>query len=249
MADPSKVQKRRKVPPQLLPNFADTIESIEAQTKASVDARRQCLDHVASSQTPETATFQNAVEAIARNSDEASLVTRKILFYCKVSPDADIRQAAAKARQATNEFNNDSMKRSDIFSLVNALYAKRNSLNLDGEDMRLLEQRYRDYKLNGLGLAAGSEDQRRLREVKARIASLKNTFRQNLNEENSGIWFTLEDLEGVPGDVVRDLEKGSGAQQDKLCVTLENHHVQAVMKYAKLPETRKAFLIANENKV
>lgn len=141
------------------------------------------------------------------------------------------------------------MKRSDIFSLVNALYAKRNSLNLDGEDMRLLEQRYRDYKLNGLGLAAGSEDQRRLREVKARIASLKNTFRQNLNEENSGIWFTLEDLEGVPGDVVRDLEKGSGAQQDKLCVTLENHHVQAVMKYAKLPETRKAFLIANENKV
>lgn len=141
------------------------------------------------------------------------------------------------------------MIRTDVFTLISTIYAKRGSLQLGAEDMRLLEQRYQDYKLNGLTFVAESAEQKRLRDIKNRIMSLKGSFRQNLNEENGCIWFTLEDLQGVPEDVVNCLKKGTGEEQDKLQVTFNNHHVQAIMKYAKLPATRKAFTIANENKV
>lgn len=235
-----------EAPPQLLPVFTDTPESIEAQIDTSNTARRQFLDQILSSQTLETVTFQDSLESITQQSEEASLLTRKILFYSKVSPDRNVRDASRKAGQIIRTLNNKNVNSSEIFAIIRTLYNKRHDISLNTkEDMRLLELRYREYTLDGFGLLPGSTEQSRLREIKTRITTLRDSFKRNLNEENGYILFTPEELIGVSNDILHSLE----TEQGKLRVTFKNHHFQAVLPHAKLPGTRKAYLIAAENKV
>jgi metallopeptidase MepB len=235
-------------PPQALPLFVDTKDSIPRDTQAVLDAQRAVRDNIVSAFTPDTATFEGVMEAIARDNSQANLKTRLFSFYQKVSPCPELCDASSKARQAVADFDNESLMRQDIFELIDALYKKRNSLHLDAENLRLLERTHRTYISHGMGITDGPQRDR-LREIKTRINSLRTEFNKNLNSEDGGLWFTPAELEGVPDDVVSNLEKGSGENEGKLWLTFKYPHLLPTLKYAINPETRKKFAVANENKV
>mgnify|MGYP000671173823 FL=1 len=70
---------------------------------------------------------------------------------------------------------------------MKAVYDKKDELGLDKEQMKLLEETYKDFVRGGANLSA--EDQAKLRELNSKISMLQLTFGQNmLKETNAFNW-------------------------------------------------------------
>ncbi len=81
--------------------------------------------------------------------------------------------------------------RQDVFDTL--LAAEKNlSSSLSGESKRYLERLIKLGKRNGLHLSSEKQDQ--IKEIKKRISDLEIDFSKNLNEENTILEFTVEDL-------------------------------------------------------
>jgi metallopeptidase MepB len=210
------------------------------------DRTRALLDKISQDVTPERATFASVVLPMAEDENAAALEGRIIGFYQAVSTNQELRDASSKAEEIMDEFNIEASMREDIFKLVDAAYQK--GEDLDPESRRLLEKERKSYIRNGLDISAGPKRDR-FKDIKKRLSMIQIEFQKNLNEESGGIWFTPEELAGVPEDVVSGLEKGSGNNEGKVKLSFKYPDLFPSLKFATNPETRKKVFIANENKV
>lgn len=204
------------------------------------------LDKISKEITPETATFANVVLPIAEDENNVSLESRIIGFYQAVSTKSELRDASSKAEEIMEEYSIEDGMREDIFKLVDAVYQK--GEDLDPESKRLLEKQRKSYIRNGLGIPEG-EKRDRFKDIKKRLSMIQIEFQKTLNEENGGIWFVPEELDGVPEDVMSGLEKGSGENEGKVKLSFKYPDLFPTLKFAKNAEARKKVFIDNENKV
>lgn len=232
-------------PPQAPPVFTATAQSIVADAERLIKTARNAQDKVVSDVKPENASFSSVLLPLAQNDNQLALEAHIIGFYQAVSTDQKLRDASSKAEEIMDEFFIESVMREDVFTLVDAALKKNETL--DPESRRLLEKEHKDYVRNGLGLPAGPQ-RARFKEIKKRLSQLSIEFQKNLNEENGGIWFTSEELAGVPDDVLSGLKKGEGENAGKLWLTFKYPDLFPTMKYATNPETRRRLMVGNENK-
>ncbi|CAI4214917.1 unnamed protein product [Parascedosporium putredinis] len=214
--------------PQAPPLFTGTKESIVADAKKICDTTRSLLDKVVADQTADKGTFNTVLLPQLEDENQADLSSRILGFYQYVSASEDLRGASTEAETVLDEFNIECNMREDVFKLV------------EGE--------YKGYIKNGLGLPAG-EKRDRFKEIKKRLSQISIEFQKNLNEENGGIWFTTEQLEGVPEDVVNTLEKGTGENEGKIRLTFKYPDMFPTLKFAVKPETRREVFTQSENKI
>ncbi|KAI1416867.1 Metalloprotease [Hypoxylon sp. FL1857] len=239
-----------KNPPQAPPTFTGTKESIVSDAKSICDTTRSLLDNIVANVPADKASFASVLSPIAQDEDHSQLSTRILGFYQYVSADAELRNASTEAEKIMDEFSIECNMREDVFKLVDAAFSAQKSkeAGLDAESLRLLEKERKGYIRNGLGLPQGPQRDR-FKEIKKRLSQISIEFQKNLNEENGGLWFTKEELDGVPSDVVEGLEKGTGENEGKLKLSFKYPDLFPTLKFAKNPETRKKVFIANENKV
>jgi metallopeptidase MepB len=257
-------------PPQPPPLFTGTKESIVADSKALCDQTRSLLDSLVANIKPADATFDAVIQPQAEDENESSLSSRILGFYQYVSGDSALRDASTEAEKIMDEFAIECSMREDVFRLVDAVYkqsglsdsVEKNKDRLidnalaksaglpDAETARLLEKERKSYIRNGLGLPEG-EKRDRFKEIKKRLSQIQIQFQKNLNEEDNGIWFTKEELDGVPQDVLDTLEKGTAenGNEGKLRLTFKYPDLFPTLKFANNPETRMRVFIENENKV
>ncbi|KAL2012533.1 hypothetical protein VTN00DRAFT_58, partial [Thermoascus crustaceus] len=236
-------EKLRK-PPQAPPVFTATPKSIMDDTHRLIERSRKIQDQVASLE-PEAATFANVMLPLAQDENIMALESHILGFYQAVSTDQELRDASTEAEKLMDDFAIESAMREDVYRLVDAVLKK--GEKLDPESQKLLEKEHKDYVRNGLGLPAGPKRDR-FKQIKKRLSQISIEFQKNLNEENGGIWFTREELDGVPEDVLSGLKKGEGENEGRLRLTFKYPDLFPTLKYAKNAETRKRVMIANENK-
>ncbi|RKF79802.1 Saccharolysin [Golovinomyces cichoracearum] len=238
-------------PPQPPPLFTATADSLIEDSKTICDEIKASLDKIVADVSPENANFTNTVKVMAEADDLVSLRTRIISFYQAVSTDSKLRDASSKAEGIMDEFGIEAAMREDVFKLVDAAYkaSKANESNeiLNPESLRLLDKERRNFIRNGLGIEKG-EKRDRFKDIKKRLSQLQIEFQKNLNEENGGIWFSKDELDGVPNDLLEGFEKGTGANEGKLRVTFKYPDLFPCLKFARKSETRKKISIENENK-
>ncbi|KAI0549329.1 Metalloprotease [Xylaria curta] len=236
-------------PPQAPPTFTGTKESIVGDAKALCDTTRSLLDKIAAEVPVDKASFTSALIPMVEDENEAQLRSRILGFYQYVSADADLRNASTEAEKLMDDFSIECNMREDIYALVEAAFQsqKTNEPNLDSESLRLLEKERKGYIRNGLGLPKGPQRDR-FKEIKKRLSQIGIQFQKALNEENGGLWFSKEELEGVPDDVIDGLEKGTGENEGKVKLSFKYPDLFPALKFAKNPETRRKVFIANENK-
>jgi metallopeptidase MepB len=232
-------------PPQLPPKFAATTSSLIEDTKRLIDQSRSIQDRIVKELTPETANFKNTLLPVAHDDNKMALETHIIGFYQAVSTDKALRDASTEAEKLLDDFGIESSMREDVFKLVNAVAEKKESL--DPESQRLLEKDHKSYIRNGLGVPAGPKRDR-FKEIKKRLSEISIVFQKNLNEEAGGIWFTPEELDGVPEDLIASLKKGEGENEGKVWLTFKYPDLFPTLKYANNAETRKRVFVENENK-
>jgi metallopeptidase MepB len=236
-------------PPQAPPTFIGTKESIVSDARKLCDVTRSVLDKVVADVPEDKATFATVMSPVAQDENESGLSRHILGFYQYVSGDADLRSASTEAEVIMDAFSIECNTREDVFQLVNSAFANQKSRepDLDAESQRLLEKDRKNFIQNGLGLPKG-EKRDRYKEIKKQLSQISIEFQRNLNEEDGGLWFTLEELDGVPESVIEGLEKGAGENEGKLRLTFKYPDLIPTLKFAKNPETRRKVFVSNENK-
>ncbi|KAL5461044.1 hypothetical protein PMIN06_002392 [Paraphaeosphaeria minitans] len=234
-----------KKPPQLPPTFTATPDSLVSDTKKLIDRSRNIQDAIVKDVTAASANFKNVLLPVALDDNKMAIESHIIGFYQAVSTDKALRDASTEAEKLLDDFSIESSMRDDVFKLIDAVLKKKESL--DPESQRLLEKDHKSYIRNGLNLDPGAQRDR-FKEIKQRLSAISIEFQKNLNEEQAGIWFTREELDGVPEDVVDGLKVGEGENKDKFWLTFKYPDLFPTLKYATNAETRKRVFVENENK-
>lgn len=146
---------------------------------------------------PETATFANYLLPLAQDENTRTLEAHVLEFYQNVSTDEELRAASSVVQSLLKDFAVETAMREDLYNLVEAALKKTETL--DPESRRLLEKEHNNCVRNGLGLPGGPR-RNRLKEIEKRLGQISIDFQKNLNEENGGICFTPQELDGVPED-------------------------------------------------
>lgn len=212
--------KYRK-PPQQPPLFTDTPETIIAKTKKLIAESKQVEDDIVARIQTKDASFSSVLLPQVLEGNRQGDSSHILGFYQSVSSSSEVRDASTAAEQLMNDAFIDSAMRQDVFDLIEAAYQDKYAMKkLDPESARLLEKSYTGYLHNGLGIK-DPEKRARFKEIEKRLSELGTNFSKNLNEENGGNWFTREELNGVPEDVLSTLKKGTGGHNGKLWLTFK----------------------------
>ncbi|KAK2605846.1 metalloendopeptidase [Conoideocrella luteorostrata] len=241
---------RYQNPPQAPPVFTHTAESVVEVVNRNNALTKSILDKMVADVKPENATFANVLEPTLLSDNELEVSNHVTMFYQYVSASKELREASTKAQEISDEFNIEIKMREDVFKLVDSAFNTRGSQKLDAESLHLLEKEQQRYIRNGLLLPVGPQRDR-FKEIQKRLSQLCIQGNKNLNDETGGVWFTLEELEGVPADEIdiNQLDKGTGENEGKFKVTFKYNHLIPLTKYAVREATRRTYAIADANKV
>jgi metallopeptidase MepB len=233
-------------PPQPPLTFTSTAESIREDNDQVCKDTQTALDGIANAVAPAEATCDNVLRPIAHSENQRQLVTGVLDLLLKVSDNIDVRNAAADAEKERSRFMVDLGMRNDIFQLVDSVFQR--GEEIDAESLKFLVEARRKFVRNGLLLTLQG-DKDRLNEIRKRLGTVTADFVRNLDEEDAHIWFTPDQLVGLPDDVQGRLERGTGDMAGKTKVGLEGPDFMLVMKFARSEDTRREIFTARADKV
>ncbi|KAI5301416.1 hypothetical protein KEM56_001738 [Ascosphaera pollenicola] len=244
-------------PPQAPPVFTATPESVKRDTQALIDKAKSLVNEMVNEFDPATSskvpTFENVIIPQLDSENEMSLSTGIIVFYGSVAGDPKLREASSQAEELMDKYRIDITMRDDVFRITKTIYEnEKQNRTLDDVDYRLLKKEYESYLHMGLGLPPGPKRDR-FKEIKSRLSEISVQFAKNLTEEDNALWFTREELDGYPEDVLETLRVGTeedGAENvGKYRLTFKYPDITPAFKYVKNSETRRKAWVGNENRV
>jgi metallopeptidase MepB len=230
-----------KKPPQAPPIFTATPKSVIDDTKKMLDNSKRVTDEIVAKVSAQHASFESVILPMALDENMQTLEAHILGFYQSVSTNQELRDASTEAEKLMDDYGIEASMREDVFELVDAALKKGDKL--DPESQRLLEKEHKSFVRNGLNIPAGPKRDR-FKEIKKRLSQLSIVFSKNLNEEKGGLWFTSEELAGVPQDVLSLLKKEGG----KYFLTFKYPDLFPTLKYATNSAIRRKVFVANENK-
>ncbi|KAK6188206.1 hypothetical protein SNE40_004436 [Patella caerulea] len=212
-------------------------DRIKSESKELIDVTKKIYDKIGSLK-PSDVNFKNVIKALADNDCWYAVKRNNIDFLQHVSPDKTLRDVSMEADKTLSEFDVEMSMRQDVFDAL-ITYQSKYPKEGSEETRRYVERQIKLGKRNGLHLSKEIQD--KIKAQKKRMSDLSIDFGKNLNEENTTLEFTEEELVGLPEDFVKSLDK---ADNGKLKVTLKYPHYFPCMKKARNPETRKRLEIA-----
>lgn len=184
-----------------IPPFEEiaTADFAPAFDVALAEGRRN-IDAIADDGEPPT--FANTIEAMERAERSLDRVAAVFFNLAGAHTNDEIESLQRELSPRLAAHSSETMMNTRLFSRVDDLVARKDSLGLTAEQDRVLTLYHRMFVRAGARLEGGARD--RLKAVLSRLATLGTQFGQNvLADEKS--WFMRldqEDLAGLPEDVV-----------------------------------------------
>ena len=132
-----------------------------------------------------------------------------------------------------------------LFTRIDALYQKRDSLGLSAEQQRVLERHHTKFRREGAALAP--DKKKRLAVIVERLAALGTAFSQNVLADEQSYAMVLDgeaDLAGLP-DFLREAAAAAAADRGmagKHVITLQRSSVEPFLQFSSRRDLReKAF--------
>ncbi|XP_045134136.1 thimet oligopeptidase-like [Portunus trituberculatus] len=219
-----------------------TPEDIEKQTDALIAKQRSAYNSVGSLSLTQV-TYENVIKQLADLMTERSTQGSPVDFPQHAAVDKAVREASSKAEQKLEEFDVEMSMRKDIFDRVVEFKESVSTDGLTAEQKRLVEKLILHGKRNGLHLS--EEIQQEVKKIKKRMSELSIKFQRNLNEDNTKLFFTREELAGMPEDFIDELTQGD---ENKLEVTMKYPHLFPITKKCHVPNTRRLMVTASQSK-
>ncbi len=185
--------------------------------------------------------FENTILAFD-NSGELLSKTRIFSNLNSANTNDKMQALAREITPMLSAHRDNIMLNMDLFKRVKAVYEKRNSLNLDHEQLRLVEKIYSDFDRNGANLSA--DKQAELRKLNQQLSMLSLKFGENvLAETNKNFKLVVdkkEDLKGLSEDVIAaaaETAKKAG-MEGKWIFTLQKPSMLPFLQYAENRDLR-----------
>ncbi|MEN5081095.1 M3 family metallopeptidase [Bosea sp. TWI1241] len=217
-----------------LPPFAEiTPEHIRAAFPAALARHRAEIEAIKAEPAP--ADFANTIEALERAGRGMSRLGG--VFYNLAGADTNEALQAIEREMSPLMSRHWSAVMMDaaLFARVDAVFARRDALGLDAEQLRLLERTHRGFVRAGAQL--GAEDKARLAAIGERLAALGTSFGQNLLKDEADYALIIADeadLDGLPGFVVAAMARAAAdrGHPGKHAVTLARSIIEPFLTFS-----------------
>ena len=176
-------------------HFMPAVREAMEQNRAEIDA-------IVNNQ--EAPTFENTIAAYDRAGDLLSRVTAAFFTLNRSDTNEELQALAREITPELTKHRNEIQLNPVLFEKIQCLYQKRDSLNLDAQQMRTLEKYYDDFVRGGAALS--DEDKETLKDINTQLSNLSLQFGQNLLAETNDFKMVVEnveDLAGLPESNVR----------------------------------------------
>jgi peptidyl-dipeptidase Dcp len=227
--------------PYSIPPFAEI--KYEHYLPAFEEGMKQQKDLVdAICNNPDDPTFANTCEAL-EYSDEL-LYKVSMVFFCLKSAcnSPEMEEIAEQVFPLLAAHSDDISLNATLFERIKVLYEKRDELNLDPVEMRLLEEQYKGFVRGGANIP--EELQPRFREINEKLSLLSLKFENNVLKASNGYKLAVEDktrLEGMPANALAaalDLGNKEEATKGKYTFTIQLPSYEPLLQYCKDRELR-----------
>ncbi len=221
-----------------LPNKAPYFDRIEAAhympaLDAAIEEARANIRALKDNQ--DEADFENTIVALETASDRLGDVAGVFYHLLSVCGTEEIEKIAEEFGPKTAGFSSEVLHDPDIFKRVKAVYDRRDTLGLTGEQQKLLDDTYKEFVRGGALLDKAGK--KRLTEISQRMAVLSPAFSNNVKKATESYELVIEDeaeLSGVPETALngfREAAKEKGLE-GKYVLTLDAPAFIPVLQYA-----------------
>ena len=148
-------------------------------------------------------TFVNTIEALERSGEEVERISGVLFNLNECNTDPEMQRIVMEMSPELTRFSNRVNMNEQLFARVKELYDRRETLALTVEQQTLLEDTYKGFIRNGVGLQG--EARKRFAEISERLGVLSQQMNQNVLADNND--YTLhvtneKDLSGLPATAV-----------------------------------------------
>ncbi len=217
--------------PYSAPDFSNIkVEHFKPALKKGIELQRAAIDEIANN--TEDPTFENTVLALEKSGNTLKQVNQ--VFGALVSADTNetLQQIDEEMSPEFASLNDAIYLNDTLFQRFKILQDKKDSLNLDAESLKLLEENYKNFTIAGANLS--EEDKNKLKDFNTKIATLTTKFGKTLlaaNNDGAVTFNNKADLAGLNDADLKGLENKDGngykialnnTTQQPLLQTMEN---------------------------
>lgn len=199
---------------------------------------------------PEAPTFENTIVALELSGAQLSKISSIFFNLNSAETNEEIQNIAKQVSPMLSELSNDILLNPELFKRVKTIYEQRNKLNLNSEQLRLLDKKYKSFTRNGANLNEEQKDQ--IRSIDKELAMLTVQFGQNALAETNNYFLNITDeksLKGLPKYVITDAkEEATRRNLNGWVFTLHIPSYLPFMTYAENRELRKKMYMAYNSK-
>jgi peptidyl-dipeptidase Dcp len=190
---------------------------------------------------PEPPTFANTIEALERS---GSLLSRaSAAFYPRDSANTDekMQEVAREMNPRLSAHGDDISFNKPLFERVEAVYAKRERLGMNPEQMKLLTEARKAFIRSGVNLP--EQSQARIREINSELSELSTRFDDNLLAETNAfelVFDSRDELAGIPDGLIAAAaeEAARRGKEGKFIFTLNRPSINPFLQYCRLRDKR-----------
>ena len=211
----------------------------------AIDLKRQEVDAIIKDTQP--ATFANTIEALDASGELLDRIGGVFYNLKSAETNEQIQEIARQVAPLTSALEDDILLSEPLFARVKAVWEQRDTLGLNAQQRRLVEEMYNDFVRGGAKLAA--EQKTRLRAINEELSLLALQFSDNLLKETNAYQLAVEkreDLAGLPKDVVTAAAEvaGKAGMEGKWVFTLHAPSIWPFLSYADNRVLRRQILTA-----
>lgn len=190
----------------------------------------------------EAPTFENTILAMENAGELLSEVNRVFGNYNSANTNDGLQAIAKETAPVLSAHSDDIALNEKLFARVKTIWNKKESLNLNLEQAKLLENRYKYFVRSGANLSGADKD--KLRKINAELSLTSLKYGQNILAETNKYELVIsdkKDLSGLPNELIEAASADAKAKgkEGKWVFTLSNSSVMPFLQYSSNRELRK----------
>jgi peptidyl-dipeptidase Dcp len=210
--------------PYRLPPF-DRVQNADYRPAFEQGMREQRAEVQKIAQDPAEPDFQNTLVALERSGQMLSRVSAVFFNLNASNTDPQMQEIDSEIAPKLQAHEDAIFLDPALFARVDAVYRRRDSLQLDSESLQLLERYHIEFVRAGARLS--DTDKGRLRDINGQLSSLTTQFKQNVlkaTKNGAVIVDSAEELDGLSAEQIGAAASAAQARglSGKWLITLQN---------------------------
>lgn len=198
------------------------------------------VDTIANS--PDHPTFENTILAMENSGEVLNRVTTVLNNLNSANTNDELQKIAKDVASNSASHHDNICLNENLFKRIELIWNQKESLNLNLEQAKLLENKYKAFVRSGANLDESQKG--RLRAINSEIAVLTLKYGQNVLAETNSYELVIsdtKDLAGLPNELIVSAATDAKAhgKEGKWIFTLSNSSVMPFLQYADNRKLRK----------